>query len=200
MEAKEKSVNAITVNRKGEGMIWIRIAIVCFACILYKLLRNYQSYYTLKKFDEKFKNSLSKNQPEATIKLSEYSVIVQKLLFRAGVALKTVPVELGGGYVNANANPFDYLDSGSNIVNGRVSTAVSQGIGVYKQRIFEAINPLFWINSLLFLPQNIIIYCGGNPVSAISKALNIAWWTIGALISIFSSDIREFIKAFLSAQ
>jgi hypothetical protein len=61
-----------------------------------------------------------------------------------------------------------------------------QAIGIYKKRIIDAINPFYWLEFIIFLPQNIIQYVLGN--SAIPnwfiRLINVFYWLSGIVISI----------------
>lgn len=51
--------------------------------------------------------------------------------------------------------------------------------GVFKGRIWETINPLFWIEFVLKLPTYILEFLGLKSGNVLSKVLQIIYWIVG---------------------
>ncbi|MFZ2316101.1 MAG: hypothetical protein WAW86_10660 [Gammaproteobacteria bacterium] len=87
---------------------------------------------------------------------------------------------------NAYVSLFDNMMKFKGAIINNMHSFFCQAIGVYKKRCFDSINPLYWIDFVLFLPQKIIIYLGldqGSKVAAaIVKTINVIYWvsSIGA--------------------
>ncbi len=78
-----------------------------------------------------------------------------------------------------------------------IQQLVTMAYGEYAHRLKEAFNPFYWIKVVIFLPQNIVMYFGGNPRSVASKILNFIYWLIGTAITISVSIYPDEIRAFL---
>lgn len=63
---------------------------------------------------------------------------------------------------------------------------LNQARGILNKRIIEAFNPLYWINILVFLPQNIITYLGflqdDKKTEAITRVINVFYWILVIVI------------------
>ena len=54
-----------------------------------------------------------------------------------------------------------------------------QLIGIFKKRCWETFNPLYWLNLLIYLPQNLLQYLGFSGKNIFTKLLQLLWWIIG---------------------
>lgn len=75
--------------------------------------------------------------------------------------------------------------------------AFNQAIGVFRTRMFESLNPLFWIEAIIMLPKHILSYLGASPESLIIKISQILFWLISTLIgaywALFPDELRKLI-------
>ena len=53
-------------------------------------------------------------------------------------------------------------------------------VGVYKTRTLEALNPLHWVETLIFLPREILNYLGVSQANVVSKLLQLIYWFVTA--------------------
>ncbi len=83
------------------------------------------------------------------------------------------------------------------IINGQFHEA----IGVYKQRIFEAFNPIYWVEQLIFLPRDIFSYLGIKSTNIIVKSTQLIWFLIGAVSIIvgifFNKEFTSWVQSIL---
>lgn len=75
-------------------------------------------------------------------------------------------------------------------------SSFENAIGTFKGRILECFSPIYWINCVIFLPRNILSYLNISAESIIIKILQLFYWIIGIFITLFSTDISNFIKSF----
>lgn len=72
-----------------------------------------------------------------------------------------------------------------------------EAIGVYRSRMLETFNPLYWIQAFLFLPRNALQYIGIQSGKTITKILQLVWWTIDFLLvaglTLYSDEISEYL-------
>lgn len=73
------------------------------------------------------------------------------------------------------------------------SRLIDEALGVYRQRFWETFNPLYWIDSILYLPRTILSYLGLKPDSVFVKFLNIFWWITGPIAILFRENLTDFI-------
>jgi hypothetical protein len=63
-----------------------------------------------------------------------------------------------------------------------------EAIGVYKKRVNNSINPLYWLEVIFFFPEKIINYFGLNngsqTIIIVSKTFNAIYWTVGIVITL----------------
>ena len=74
--------------------------------------------------------------------------------------------------------------------------AFKNAIGVFKGRIFESINPKYWIDCVLFLPKNLLMYLNVSAESIFIKIFQLIYWLFGIILTLFSNDIANLIKSF----
>src|SRR5690606_35006346 len=107
----------------------------------------------------------------------------------------TRPLGLGQ-IANANINPIDQYPNRMSDVAYAINSQLQSSKGVYKQRMLFSINPLLWLEFIIFLPSNIIKYLGFKNES-VGKLFNVLWWIINAvvlpiLITVYTDEITQF--------
>lgn len=65
---------------------------------------------------------------------------------------------------------------------------------VYRKRMIRSINPLAWLEVLIFLPQTILKYLGVSEKNITSKILNIIYWVAAIVAPIILEPVRSFIE------
>ena len=78
-------------------------------------------------------------------------------------------------------------------------TSFDESIGVYKQRLRENFNPIFWIECFIYLPKNIFKYLGLKDSSIFVKISQILYWVITVFYTLYNEQINKFIQDFLSS-
>ena len=77
-------------------------------------------------------------------------------------------------------------------------TKFHEAIGVYKRRIFETINPLYWFELLIFLPKKVSSYFGVKTDKVLVKFFQAAYWlitiTIGFIYALYKTEIDVLVK------
>lgn len=175
------------------------IIIACIIC--YKALFNFYNYKTCQKYYRLYIDWLADNSDE----LMQYRGRVIKLLERAGVKDSSIPTTqpMGFGQVASfNASAFDNFPSNVAGFAALMNAKFMEAMGEYKSRMFDSINPLYWIDAILFLPKHFLSYLGINKKSLSFKisnvVLSVLWWAICICIAIFRPQIDQFIIEFVS--
>lgn len=77
-----------------------------------------------------------------------------------------------------------------------------QAIGVYRSRMIEAINPLYWIEFIINLPRQVLGYLGVAPESLVTKISQLIYWVIAAIFTftfaLYRSNIEQLVRDWLS--
>ena len=130
---------------------------------------------------------------------------VKDLLVKSGVGNPTLPrVEaLGLGQVlNHNLNVIDNMVTNDQEIVQHMVHLFYMAEGTFSFRIRQSINPIFWLETIIFLPSLILGFVGVPSTSSLSKIANIAVWLLGAAGFVFSLpdfyDLRNVTSAFLA--
>lgn len=69
----------------------------------------------------------------------------------------------------------------------------NEAAGTYEQRMQDACNPLYWLESIAYLPRHIATYLGVSSDNMITKLLLVVYWFAGfagsVIASIIGSDV-----------
>lgn len=175
-----------------------KLFILFFAVVLYKLISNLFSLISLQRYEKEFTALLS-GEPS---KIDEHKLQTIALFKKAGIKDTQVPVSqpVGFGQVaNFNASVFHNFPAPIALIALPASQMFRNAIGIYKTRMLESINPIYWISLIIFLPRNILSYIGMDLESSASKLLNVfltfIWWIFCTLVTIFQPEIKSFIRA-----
>lgn len=173
-----------------------------FTCILgYKILKNLVNFYRLKKLYSYF---LTITTNEVNNKAYETKVEVISLFELAGIKDGFIPVAQPIGYnfvKEMKLSLFDNYPSKKEIFYPHYLRMFDFAFGVFKYRIFEAINPIFWIDTVVFAPKAILNYLGMEPETRSFKLLNLIltgfYWLWLLFWGILSERFKTFISGYL---
>lgn len=119
-----------------------------------------------------------------------------KLFKQAGIEDSFIPVTQPMGYgrvASFKASTFGNYPSPLNVFFSPQLRMFSTATGVYKKKIFESINPLYWIELVIFFPKFIFQYLGISGETIVIKIINLIYWFISSLLLLFKDDIKNFI-------
>ncbi len=89
--------------------------------------------------------------------------------------------------VRGNYSVFDNLTVLKPEFISAMQALFLESIGVYKKRVSNSINPVYWLEVIFFLPEKIINYFGmsngSQTIAIVSKTLNIVYWVAGIAIT-----------------
>ncbi len=66
--------------------------------------------------------------------------------------------------------------------------------GYYRYALLQNFNPFYWINLIIFLPQNIIRYLGFKINRKSIKIINVIYWILTPILTIYNDEITTYIK------
>lgn len=183
----------------------LKLLLVCLALVFYKLIDNLWHWLQLSSHKktylkycdiaikmgskEKDASSLSKAEEGILKKVLENKLNIIELFGTAGLKRPTITVTKETGYNHVQSVPIDIFDNldvarteaGTNIP-AVILRSFDMGIGVYKKRALDAINPGWWIKSLIFLPSNLVAYLGypieSSKIKFFVRTIDFAYWLI----------------------
>ncbi len=117
---------------------------------------------------------------------------------RANIKDTSQPITVPTGYfqvVNTTYSTFDNIFLNDKRTASLTRDFFLEAKGVYRKRIFESFNPLYWINLIIFLPKNIIAFLGLNSDTIFTKISQLIFWFIDSVLIVkYQDKILEFIK------
>lgn len=164
---------------------------VFLAIFLYKLLSNIISYFNNSRLYKIWKSFFLNDNNHAVT----YTSQIVSNFKKAGIKNSTHPITIptGHNYVaNTKYSYFDNIFMKSPQTLPIISEFFLQAQGIYRKRIFESFNPLYWIELIIFLPKNIIAYFGLNTDSIFTKIFQLIFWIIDSIIIVYYRDEIAF--------
>lgn len=152
---------------------------------LYVFIDSAVSLYQLKRTNKEYflwlDDSGAHNVAEKRSKL-------KTLIAHANIPDAKIPVAQPVGFSHVAHATVSVLENfpsqRADIASGFLSL-IDDAIGVYKARMWNAFNPLWWINALIFLPRSICTYLNVKADSFFVKAGQILWWVVGTMFTIY---------------
>ena len=175
----------------------LKIAFYAFALILvYRFLTNLISYISAKRYKKQYFKWVK--NPDEKFLLSKRAV--SNLLKKARVEDCKVPTSqpIGFGKVAAfNADVLSNFPSLDEDIFAATVRMINEAVGVFWNNMISCINPLFWIEAILFMPRHLLEYLGLNETQLSFRISNILltaiWWVLGAVFALAKNDILMFI-------
>ena len=161
-----------------------KILLLVAFIILFKIIYNFYYYILIKRYFKKYHEYI-KDQKGWYIQGHRQNII--KIFQKAN--LKDIQISnvepVGLGYVNTNPiSLFANIAALREDIASGVVKYFMESQYVFRNRIIEAVNPFYWIESLIYLPKIILKYLGVGVDSIIIKVFQILWWAI-----VFASTI-----------
>lgn len=137
---------------------------------------------------------------------TSYKVIQQSrsrtiaLMKQAGVENVGFPLSqpMGFGQVaNMTARVFDQYPSRVQILAVQTSAAFEEAIGTFKGRALDAVNPLYWLSLIVYLPTRLCTALGAKQKSLFPKILQGIYWALGVIASAAFAFAKPHIIAWI---
>jgi hypothetical protein len=180
----------------------LKLAEIFLVCIILKVCYNAYYYFLAKKFLGKYNQyvkNIAEDKTDWTIQENKHKII--SIFKNAGLKDFTLSsTELAGfGFIKTTS--YSFFDN-IPLVNVQIALLVRQffieSMGVFKNRTNDSINPVYWLEALIFLPRKIFSYLGVGADSLIIKAFQVLWWLVGAagiiIGIIFNSEFRMWLS------
>ncbi len=161
--------------------------------IAYKAISNYVCFRMIEKYEGEYVLF-----PTGDNTIYEHRQHVIKLWKRAGIADVCIPMAQKMGYgqlASMKVSIFTNFPSLQTVQYGPALNMFSEAKGVYRSRIFESFNPLYWIDLIIFLPKNVLLYLGMDDEKAPFKILNVffqaLWWVVCTVVILFHDEVKD---------
>lgn len=164
--------------------------------IMYKFLTNTYFYFRIKQLNRDHIKWLSGTKP--TFPTRKHETI--SLFKRAGVQNLSTPISqpIGCNQVASfNVDVFtNFPSTNSYIYNGAIRMFY-EAEGVYRQRMFDSLNPVYWIELIIYAPKKLLTYLGFDETKILFKTCNILltfiWWSMMSIIIFFRPQLQQLI-------
>lgn len=122
------------------------------------------------------------------------------LMKQAGISDMGLPISqpMGFGQVaNMTIRMFEQYPSRIKAIASSTAEAFEVAIGTYKGRAIDAINPLYWISLVVYLPTRICSSLGAKADSIPVKILQGLYWLAAAIAGSLLVFAKPAVVAFL---
>tara|TARA_R110000868_G_scaffold164439_1_gene397076 strand:+ start:539 stop:1123 length:585 start_codon:yes stop_codon:yes gene_type:complete len=177
----------------------VYFALIFIACVIYKIARNTWFFIKLKNYQEKYNEYTAHNSRDDEKWDSLYQKVLEdkakiiEILKELGLKDFIIQVTTPTGYNHVEHKSIRILENLqyiSYVNDTNIPVTIKQYIieakGIAKNRIFESLNPLYWVDLLIFLPRSIAKYIGiplaNKTYNHIIKIFNIIYWIAMVLL------------------
>jgi len=179
----------------------LNLLYIFLAIVVVKFVMNFANLIQCSRYLDRYAQYVK----EPDWEFVEHKHQILNLLERAGVSDATVPLvePVGFGYIrtgdvsvqeNITVRRKDVVDSFIDMLH--------QAIGVYRSRMLETFNPLYWIEFIIHLPKQTLRYLGAAPESVVIKIAQLLYWAVSLvlcfLFALFRPEIESLIKGWLT--
>lgn len=168
--------------------------------VAFKFISNISKYFRCKKLSSEHTVWITTGQGNFT----RHKGQVLELFKGANISEGSIPISepTGYGVISSYSLPlFMNLDSRRGDVASIIIGYFDEAIGTYFHRAFESLNPLYWIETIIFLPKHLLQYVGIEVDKPSIKLCNVLltflWWLVGAFFIFFRPQIEDFILSIL---
>ena len=176
----------------------LKIAVLFMCIFVYQFFNNQLRLHQLNKHKQKLLQWLHDNNSQPD--LLQDRMQIKKLVENAGITntyIITDEIAIGG-IRTAKVNVLDRYPPPDTRYTLVLMESLEAAAGVYKQRIRDAINPLCWIEFIVFLPKNAFSYVGLDGDSVTAKVIQLIWWFLFPLTLMFREEFYSVISQFIN--
>ena len=162
-----------------------------------KFLLNLSKYLQCKHYLKKYHHFVTEDKTGWGFTESKPQIV--KLFKGAGIQDSIIPhaEPVGWGHISTgHASVFSNMTRLRQDVVSLVLDMFHQAIGVYRARMIETFNPLYWVEFIINLPREILIYLGVSAGSVIVKISQLVYWISAFIMSFLFALYRTELEAF----
>jgi len=179
-----------------KGCDFVKILVFFLIIIATKFVLNLHDWLRIRTLSKYHMEWLSDKRDN----LHLYKQEIINLFKKAHVKNVYTPVSQPTGFgqiSNMNADVFTMFPSKLQIIAYPAISMFFEAEGVFKKNMFNSLNPIFWIEFILFLPKELLTYLGINPETTAFKLCNVLltffWWLCGTAFALFKPQLQQFI-------
>lgn len=161
----------------------VSIILLRFVLYLDKLIR-------IKRYLEAYKNYLRNPTFEFAQKKPQIIQLFKDAGLKDFVISRLEPAGFGhlrtlavSGFENIALREADVVDG--------IRSRFNEAIGIFRHRMLQSINPLFWLEMIFKLPQHIFAFVGVLPDKLVVKIALIIYWLVALLLGLKKFNILE---------
>ena len=161
--------------------------------VLFKFLYNYRRYRRMKKLQDKYRQWVRSDNPPDDDNISSAYAEITDLISDANlkdVYLKKTDTEndLKLNILSSNIIENELTDRVMNIVSGK-----------FEHEYRKALNPLSWIETIVFLPKSLLDYIGLSKDTVSNRLLQVfltaVYWAFSAFCLLYQDNIPDIVQS-----
>lgn len=179
-----------------------KIVFLCACIVLYKLVRNVINLLKICYYKKQYLDFLAEKESH----IEQYAIQTVNLFKQAGIEEIFIPISQPVGFhqvANFNASVFANFPSNKPELASPSRDMFEKAIGIFRSRIIECFNPIYWIEQIIFLPKHILLYIGLDSENVAFKISNVLltfiWWLLGISFSLFRTDFLDYVIKLLGS-
>ena len=162
---------------------WITLLALIIISLIYRALVNYIRFRKIKSLHNIYAQDHEQFIEESQIALSLFKEAGLKdhnvhVTTKSRLVLRTAFQDIPQ-YQQQNISVFDNITFIHPDVNPAVVSLFMKAKGVFRHRLKESMNPLFWIQYTLTLPTYLLEYLGVKEGNLIIKLIQVIYWGLG---------------------
>lgn len=172
------------------------LLIVAVCLLLLKFVLNLVRFFRIKRYLTRYKRWHASRDE----KFLESKSQVVKLLQDAGIRDHRITVSQPVGYGNLQVIQVSIMDNFPDLSQDMSTPAqrlMREAIGTYRARMLQTFNPLYWIESLIYLPREVLGYLGVPAENIVVRIGQLLWWALTTLLAFLLVVYRPELKAFM---
>ncbi len=181
--------------------IWTYLACILIVIIIYNILLNFYRIHRCKKLLDKYTLWVSGEDNNFEQDKAEVLFLFKKANIKDSVLPVSQPIGFGNIASFTTSVQANILKKIVGVVP-LIFDMFDESIGCYKFRLRQCINPLFWIEKIIFLPKSFFLFIGLNLENSALKLCNILfsliWWIFLFFVFLFGDNLYIKIKEFIS--
>ena len=174
----------------------MRFLIIFLFIVGYKFLSNLLHYFRIKKLHQFFCEFMKQKRDNMNL----YRQEVLSLFEKAHIKDIKIPVSecIGNRQIaNATVSAFSMFPSLRPAFSSTALNMFEEAEGVFRKNMFDSINPLYWIDLILFLPKTLLSYLGISSKTSGYKICNVLltfiWWVFGVFLVYYKPQLQQFL-------
>lgn len=173
----------------------LKLLLAFGAVVSYRICSNLTRLLQTSHYEKVYLTKLASN---SLVEFGEYQPVVQKLFSLAVVPDFAVANVFSVGYGllgTANTSAFHNMDVPHKDIVNAMRSSFSTAKGTFRMRLYESFSPLYWFETLLYLPSRLLAYIGLSAESTASRFLQVLYWLVTPLLLLCRSNLYQHISS-----